>query len=74
VFVCAHSTPFHLAISVAAVEAAVLLRLFKIVFSSVAMFPQNEAVLATHLQTIVLSCLDYASKVKQPVNYLQVGP
>ena len=50
-------------------KAQVLLRLFKVVFGSVTLFPKNERMLRPHLQTIVLSCLRYTTRVKDPTNY-----
>eukprot|EP00026_Physarum_polycephalum_P000015 Phypoly_transcript_00015.p1 GENE.Phypoly_transcript_00015~~Phypoly_transcript_00015.p1 ORF type:complete len:3639 (+),score=586.09 Phypoly_transcript_00015:159-11075(+) len=49
--------------------ATVLLRLFKLVFSSIPLFPENESVLQPHLATIVTSAMKYASEVKESVNY-----
>lgn len=46
-----------------------LLRLFKVVFGSVTLFQKNERMLRPHLQTIVLSCLRYTTRVKDPTNY-----
>ena len=53
----------------ARMKAQVLLRLFKVVFGSVTLFPKNERMLRPHLQTIVLSCLRYTTRVKDPTNY-----
>lgn len=53
----------------AKMKAQVLLRLFKVVFGSVTLFPKNERMLRPHLQTIVLSCLRYTTRVKDPTNY-----
>ena len=46
-----------------------LLRLFKIVFSSIGLFPDNEAVLRPHLQTLVVSCLRSATQTSSPGNF-----
>jgi hypothetical protein len=39
--------------------STVLLRLFKLVFSSIPLFPENETVLQPHLATIVTSAMKY---------------
>jgi phosphatidylinositol kinase/protein kinase (PI-3 family) len=49
-----------------------LLRLFRILFASVTLFPLNEPVLKPHLSTIVRGCLSYAAKCEDPGNYLQL--
>ena len=46
-----------------------LLRLFKVVFSSIGLFPNNEAVLRPHLQTLVVSCLRSATQTSSPGNF-----
>jgi len=46
-----------------------LLRLFKVVFSSIGLFPANEAVLRPHLQTLVVSCLRSATQTSSPGNF-----
>ena len=56
-------------VPVEARSAYTLLRLFKIVFQSVSLFPQNEAVLRSYLQTLVANCLKFATQVEIPGNY-----
>lgn len=41
--------------------ATVLLRLFKLVFSAIPLFPENESVLQPHLATIITSAMKYHS-------------
>jgi phosphatidylinositol kinase/protein kinase (PI-3 family) len=53
-------------------RATGFLRLFQILFASVAMFPMNEPVLKPHLATIVRECLSCAARSEQPGNYLQL--
>ncbi len=53
-------------------RALILLRLFKVVFGSVALFPKNETVLRPHLQMLILSCLRYITRVSNPVHYLNL--
>lgn len=43
-------------------KAYTLLRLFKIVFQSVSLFPENEVVLRSYLQTLVANCLRCATQ------------
>jgi hypothetical protein len=57
------------AVKIANLRATVLLRLFKVVFGSVALFAKSEVVLRPHLQTLILSCLRYTSRVSNPTNY-----
>lgn len=52
--------------------AATLLQLSKILFYSVARFPDNEPVLRPHMGRIVRDCLHYASCQKDPSFYLQM--
>jgi len=52
-----------------AVYATMLLRLFKIIFGSMSLFPDNEAVLRPHLQPLIILSLRYAASSENPVNY-----
>ncbi|GBP38089.1 hypothetical protein EVAR_95217_1 [Eumeta japonica] len=46
------------------------LRLFKLVFGSVSLFPtENEQMLKPHLHSIVNKAMDYAMTAKEPYNY-----
>ncbi|XP_049868860.1 transcription-associated protein 1 isoform X2 [Pectinophora gossypiella] len=46
------------------------LRLFKLVFGSVSLFPtENEQMLRPHLHSIVNKAMDYAMTAKEPYNY-----
>ena len=54
------------------IVASVLLRLFKIVFASVTLFPDNEPVLQPHLASIVTSSLHFATSNRDAHNYLQL--
>ena len=46
------------------------LKLFKLVFGSVSVFPaENERMLKPHLHTLVTRSLDYALKASEPYNY-----
>ncbi len=64
--------------------ASVILRLFKLIFSSLSMFADNETVLQPHLATIITSSMKYpifrmietyliwrrfSSEVKESLNY-----
>eukprot|EP00178_Gracilaria_changii_P010551 TRINITY_DN306_c0_g1_i1.p1 TRINITY_DN306_c0_g1~~TRINITY_DN306_c0_g1_i1.p1 ORF type:complete len:4478 (+),score=542.02 TRINITY_DN306_c0_g1_i1:496-13929(+) len=53
-------------------RASALLKLFKIVFASVSLFPTNEPVLQLHLATIVRRSLKHASSSRDPVGFLQM--
>ena len=53
-------------------RANCLLKLFKILFASVSLFPANEPVLRLHLHSIVKNCLRHAAKAKDPHAYLQM--
>jgi phosphatidylinositol kinase/protein kinase (PI-3 family) len=55
-----------------ATMASVLLRLFKIVFASVTLFPDNEPVLQPHLAKIVTSSLTHATEMRDALNYLHL--
>ncbi len=46
------------------VVSEVLLRLFKLVFGSVALFVENEPVLQPHLAIIITSSIKFAGEVK----------
>ena len=52
--------------------SAVLLRLFKLVFGSITLFPENEPVLRPHLSTIVVSAMRCASHVPQPLYFFSL--
>jgi phosphatidylinositol kinase/protein kinase (PI-3 family) len=52
--------------------ASVLLRLFKIVFASVTLFPDNEPVLQPHLAKIVTNSLKFATEMRDALNYLHL--
>lgn len=49
--------------------AYTLLRLFKIVFQSLSLFPENEVVLRSYLQALVAKCLKFATQVEGPGNH-----
>ncbi|KAA8493601.1 Transcription-associated protein 1 [Porphyridium purpureum] len=50
-----------------------LLRLFKILFASVTVFPENESALRLHVGTLVNGCLTGISRIDaDPVHYLQL--
>lgn len=51
------------------VVAAVLARLFKLVFNSVTVFQENESVLQPRLISIINCCVRYATEVKESVNF-----
>jgi len=53
-------------------QTGVLLRLFKLVFGSITLFPENEPVLRPHLATIVVSSTRHASNAAQPSNYFSL--
>ena len=55
--------------SVATRRSFSILRLFKIVFQSVAVFSDNEEILRPHLQTITVTCLRSATHASSPSNY-----
>jgi hypothetical protein len=46
------------------VASSVLLRLFKLVFGSVTLFAENEAIVQPHLSTIITSAMKHATEVK----------
>lgn len=48
------------------------LKLFKILFASVSLFPANEPVLRLHIGYIIKRCLQCAAKARNPQNYLQM--
>lgn len=48
------------------------LKLFKILFASVTLFPTNEPILRLHIGKIVRRCLRHAAKARDPHNYLQM--
>lgn len=50
--------------------STVMLRLFKLAFMSVTLFPDtNESVLQPHLGNIIMSSLQMATKAHEPINY-----
>lgn len=50
--------------------ASVSLRLFKMAFMAVTIFPEeNEAILQPHLTTLIMGSLQHAGKADQPSNY-----
>ncbi|KAJ3319442.1 hypothetical protein HDV06_006328 [Boothiomyces sp. JEL0866] len=52
------------------IKANVMLRLFKLLFMAVSLFPeQNEKVLQPHLANIIMSSLKVSSKAQEPLNY-----
>lgn len=52
------------------VTGAVVLRLFKLLFLAVSVYPEeNESVLQPHLAEIILSCFRHYPKSASPVNY-----
>ena len=53
-------------------SAAVLLRLFKLVFGSVTLFPENEPLLRPHLPTIVTQAMRHAAHAAQPANFFSL--
>lgn len=53
-------------------KAQSFLKLFKILFASVTLFPTNEPVLRLHIGTIVRRCLHCATNAEDPHNYLQM--
>ena len=53
-------------------QAAVLLRLFKLVFGSITLFPENEPLLRPHLSTIVTQAMRHAAHAAQPSNYFSL--
>lgn len=53
-------------------RAQALLRLFRILFASVSLFPRNEPVFKPHLNTIVRDCLFHASRCNRPAHFLSL--
>lgn len=52
------------------VESNILIRLFKLCFMSVNLFPTaNENVILPHLNKLILDCLNFSSKTKEPIVY-----
>ncbi|KAH3761988.1 transformation/transcription domain-associated protein [Pelomyxa schiedti] len=47
--------------------SSVMVRLFKLVFGSLAQYPENDSVLQPHLQNLIQSCLKYSSE--ESLNY-----
>ncbi|KAI8925789.1 hypothetical protein BC831DRAFT_256646 [Entophlyctis helioformis] len=53
--------------------ASVMLRLFKLLFMAVTLFPEtNETVLRPHLSNIIMSSLRLSAKAKDPINYFSL--
>lgn len=53
-----------------ATQAQVMLRLFKLIFMAVTVFPEkNEVVLQPHMSSIIRSSLKLSAKAKEPSNY-----
>eukprot|EP00842_Homolaphlyctis_polyrhiza_P006940 jgi/Hompol1/835/HPOL_000753-RA len=53
--------------------ASVMLRLFKLLFMAVTLFPDsNEAVLRPHLANIIMSSLRLSAKAQDPMNYFSL--
>jgi transformation/transcription domain-associated protein len=53
--------------------ANILLRLFKMVFTSVTLYPDlNESVLQPHMSDLITKSLKYAAKAKEPNNYFML--
>jgi transformation/transcription domain-associated protein len=50
-------------------NADILLQLFKMVFRSVSLFPENEPILQPHLGPIITESMRWASLVKDSANY-----
>jgi hypothetical protein len=53
-------------------NAAVIVRLFKLTFSSVSHVSSCETILRPRLQTIVITCFNCARDAKDPINYFAV--
>ncbi|EMD40733.1 hypothetical protein CERSUDRAFT_111311 [Gelatoporia subvermispora B] len=54
-------------------SAAVAIRLFKMTFSAVTLFPSmNEPILASHLGKLIMDCFPLASSASKPTNYLHL--
>jgi len=51
------------------VRASTLLRLFRIILGSVALFPQNEIILRDRLRVLACACLQHAVVVDEPMAY-----
>jgi transformation/transcription domain-associated protein len=50
--------------------AVITIRLFKMAFGTIAMFPQhNEPILASHLSQLITECFPLAAKAAKPTNY-----
>ncbi|PCH41022.1 hypothetical protein WOLCODRAFT_151061 [Wolfiporia cocos MD-104 SS10] len=50
--------------------AAVALRMFKMVFNAVGVYPAaNEPILASHLGKLIMDCFPLAAKATKPINY-----
>lgn len=53
--------------------AAVAIRMFKMAFGAVTMFPQqNEPILASHLGKLIMDCFPLAAKASKPTNYFHL--
>ena len=51
------------------VRASTVLRLFRIILGSVALFPQNEIILRDRLRVLACACLQHAVVVDEPMAY-----
>lgn len=52
------------------VKSNILIRLFKLCFMSVNLFPAaNESVILPHLNELILKCLEYSTTTKEPIVY-----
>ncbi|KAH9951586.1 hypothetical protein B0H21DRAFT_818036 [Amylocystis lapponica] len=53
--------------------AAVAIRMFKMAFGAVTMFPvANEPILASHLGKLIMDCFPLAAKASKPTNYFHL--
>lgn len=53
-------------------RAATVMRLFRLLFASVTLFPTNEPVIRQHVTTIVRKSLKFARSADNPYSYLQM--
>eukprot|EP00004_Rigifila_ramosa_P010970 TRINITY_DN2313_c0_g1_i2.p1 TRINITY_DN2313_c0_g1~~TRINITY_DN2313_c0_g1_i2.p1 ORF type:complete len:2839 (-),score=607.47 TRINITY_DN2313_c0_g1_i2:2918-10357(-) len=53
-------------------HSVIALKMFKMVFNSLAIVAENETVLASHISEIVLGCLNHVGKTADPTVYLQL--
>lgn len=55
------------------VKANILIKLFKLCFMAVNLYPQtNEAILLPHLSGLIISCLELTTTAKDPIVYFHV--